>query len=104
FSRQCTVVGPGGDEAELTPISAPPTPILRLPDSRLGYLVRNGYAPVAQGIEHRFPKPVVAGSNPAGGIGKNAILESDWYVKWYVRAGPPSGFTAFFVCRWKTNV
>ena len=24
-------------------------------------------APVAQGIEHRFPKPVVAGSNPAGG-------------------------------------
>ena len=22
---------------------------------------------VAQGIEHRFPKPVVAGSNPAGG-------------------------------------
>lgn len=27
-----------------------------------------GGAPVAQGIEHRFPKPVVAGSNPAGGI------------------------------------
>lgn len=26
-----------------------------------------GLAPVAQGIEHRFPKPVVAGSNPAGG-------------------------------------
>ena len=25
------------------------------------------HAPVAQGIEHRFPKPVVAGSNPAGG-------------------------------------
>src|SRR5258708_7008185 len=24
-------------------------------------------APVAQGIEHRFPKPRVAGSNPAGG-------------------------------------
>ena len=24
-------------------------------------------APVAQGIEHRFPKPCVAGSNPAGG-------------------------------------
>ena len=26
-----------------------------------------GPAPVAQGIEHRFPKPCVAGSNPAGG-------------------------------------
>ncbi len=26
-----------------------------------------GYAPVAQGIEQRFPKPRVAGSNPAGG-------------------------------------
>ena len=26
-------------------------------------------APVAQGIEHRFPKAGVAGSNPAGGIG-----------------------------------
>src|SRR5580700_908056 len=25
-------------------------------------------APVAQGIEHRFPKPRVAGPNPAGGI------------------------------------
>src|SRR4051794_26784761 len=24
------------------------------------------FAPVAQGIEHRFPKPRVAGSNPAG--------------------------------------
>jgi hypothetical protein len=27
----------------------------------------DGKAPVAQGIEHRFPKPGVAGSNPAGG-------------------------------------
>ena len=26
------------------------------------------YASVAQGIEHRFPKPCVAGSNPAGGV------------------------------------
>src|SRR5882757_1862353 len=25
------------------------------------------FALVAQGIEHRFPKPCVAGSNPAGG-------------------------------------
>ena len=30
-----------------------------------GYLP--GIAPVAQGIERRFPKPCVAGSNPAGG-------------------------------------
>src|SRR5262245_36107678 len=29
-------------------------------------------APVAQGIEHRFPKPVVAGSNPAGGTERNS--------------------------------
>ncbi len=28
---------------------------------------RAGPAPVAQGIERRFPKPCVAGSNPAGG-------------------------------------
>ncbi len=27
-------------------------------------------APVAQGIEHRFPKPRVAGPNPAGGISR----------------------------------
>ena len=27
-----------------------------------------GHAPVAQGIEHEFPKLGVAGSNPAGGI------------------------------------
>lgn len=28
---------------------------------------KTAFAPVAQGIEHWFPKPVVAGSNPAGG-------------------------------------
>ena len=27
----------------------------------------SGFALVAQGIEQRFPKPCVAGSNPAGG-------------------------------------
>ncbi len=31
-------------------------------------------APVAQGIERRFPKPCVAGSNPAGGA-KIGVLE-----------------------------
>ncbi len=31
---------------------------------------RAGPALVAQGIEHRFPKPCVAGSNPAGGTAK----------------------------------
>ena len=29
--------------------------------------VRSGFAPVAQGIEHRFPKSQVGGSNPPGG-------------------------------------
>ena len=33
------------------------------------------HAPVAQGIEHRFPKPGVAGSNPAGGTAEK-IVES----------------------------
>src|SRR5205809_3152211 len=30
-------------------------------------------APVAQGIERRFPKPCVAGSNPAGGATKQLV-------------------------------
>ena len=38
---------------------------------RFGWSGRYGYpvspAPIAQGIEQRFPKPCVAGSNPAGG-------------------------------------
>src|SRR5256885_9531263 len=33
----------------------------------------NGPAPVAQGIERRFPKPCVAGSNPAGGATKSLV-------------------------------
>src|SRR6266508_2556520 len=37
------------------------------PPSGTRVLVRDELAPVAQGIEHRFPKPRVAGSNPAGG-------------------------------------
>src|SRR5690606_26491688 len=37
-----------------------------------------GHALVAQGIEHRCPKPCVAGSNPAGGAARNpyACLEA----------------------------
>ncbi len=31
-------------------------------------------APVAQGIEHRFPKPCVAGSNPAGGVCLSSVI------------------------------
>ena len=46
-------------------------PQLPLPSAQpaRGFLPRNraAPAPVAQGIEHRFPKPWVAGSNPAGG-------------------------------------
>ena len=35
------------------------------------------HAPVAQGIEHSFPKAGVAGSNPAGGVfGVNTLLFS----------------------------
>ena len=30
------------------------------------------HGPVAQGIEHRFPKPGVGGSNPSGGTRKNS--------------------------------
>lgn len=33
------------------------------------------YAFVAQGIEHRFPKPCVAGSNPAEGIMKTLLWQ-----------------------------
>jgi hypothetical protein len=35
----------------------------------VAYCPRSTGAPVAQGIEHWFPKPGVAGSNPAGGAG-----------------------------------
>lgn len=40
----------------------------------------SGYvkASVAQGIEHRFPKPCAAGSNPAGGV---CILKNITYEK-----------------------
>jgi hypothetical protein len=34
---------------------------------RFSTTLSTGPAPVAQGIERRFPKPCVAGSNPAGG-------------------------------------
>ena len=37
---------------------------------------------VAQGIEHRFPKPCVAGSNPAGGTSQNCDrLTSDFMAR-----------------------
>jgi hypothetical protein len=35
-----------------------------------------GIAPVAQGIEQRFPKAKVAGSNPAGGISTDDLSVS----------------------------
>jgi hypothetical protein len=35
--------------------------------------LRSGAAPVAQGIEHRFPKPCVVGSNPTGGAKKDPV-------------------------------
>jgi hypothetical protein len=42
-----------------------PSPMDQDPPAMLGK--RTTQALVAQGIEHRFPKPCVAGSNPAGG-------------------------------------
>src|SRR5829696_2586552 len=45
------------------------------------YLPRS--APVAQGIEQRFPKPCVAGSNPAGGAAKMLVTRR-------VRPGEPA--------------
>ena len=41
-------------------------------------------APVAQGIEHRFPKPVVAGSNPAGGT-EVCSLERTYGWAWLLK-------------------
>lgn len=38
-------------------------------------ILRTLLAPVAQGIEHRFPKPCVAGSNPAGGVNRYSVEE-----------------------------
>jgi hypothetical protein len=37
---------------------------------------------VAQGIEHRFPKPCVAGSNPAGGTKVRALPKSFGRFTW----------------------
>jgi hypothetical protein len=42
----------------------------------------SAHALVAQGIEHRFPKPCVAGSNPAGGT----TTDQHGQVKKYLRA------------------
>ena len=38
------------------------------------------HALVAQGIEHRFPKPVVAGSNPAGGTHKSLFCKDLFFA------------------------
>ena len=42
------------------------------------------HAPVAQGIEQRFPKPRVAGSSPAGGTAASTILAevTGWRPTW----------------------
>jgi hypothetical protein len=36
---------------------------------------------VAQGIEQRFPKPCVAGSNPAGGTSKICKMQPDQAIR-----------------------
>ena len=38
---------------------------------------QGGQALVAQGIEHRFPKPCAAGSNPAGGASLTRVMDSN---------------------------
>jgi hypothetical protein len=54
-------------------------------------------APVAQGIEHRFPKPRVAGSNPAGGKLNHALdggaggSRPCWMIQRRTKKGPLSG-------------
>src|SRR5260221_11505066 len=44
-----------------------PASVFHSPRDSTQVFLQWAFAPVAQGIEHRFPKPVVAGSNPAGG-------------------------------------
>ena len=44
----------------------PPRRMNGITDYTMGMRKGMPHAPVAQGIEHRFPKPRVAGSNPAG--------------------------------------
>ncbi len=51
--------------------------VASLNGSKIGEIVMSGHvasnALVAQGIERRFPKPCVAGSNPAGGTRNRAL-------------------------------
>jgi hypothetical protein len=55
------------------PGSHPEPPETDLTGHRLRFHATTcGPALVAQGIEHRFPKPGVAGSNPAGGTEREA--------------------------------
>ena len=49
--------------------------------SRLRTRQSNRSALVAQGIEHRFPKPCVAGSNPAGGTGPEPRSDSELPIR-----------------------
>ena len=57
----------------------------RLHPTRLSIMV-SAQALVAQGIEHRFPKPCVAGSNPAGGaVGTARRNPRQWWSPWRPR-------------------
>ena len=53
-------------------------------------------APVAQGIERRFPKPCVAGSNPAGGTRGRAGLISYWQRSNFSGLMMPQPIDAYF--------
>jgi hypothetical protein len=74
--------GRSSSKASLTTISADlygraKNSTVRSRDRPVPFQRLNFVAPVAQGIERRFPKPCVAGSNPAGGAtvsaGQHAI-------------------------------
>ena len=73
-ARQAAEIAAGGQPrttsgAPIERFAALPLLSRPVPATELGVssTFRAGPAPVAQGIERRFPKPCVAGSNPAGG-------------------------------------
>ena len=62
-------------EACIDPIPSRQPPERALTSTRAGFSATFSTppAPVAQGIERRFPKPCVVGSNPAGGTTKHQV-------------------------------
>ena len=66
-----------------------PAPLQVVFGQRVTRLSKTGLAPVAQGIEHSFPKAGVAGSIPAGGAffyrvlwGLGLLAQAPFYMFW----------------------